>query len=155
MSYEEDYRKPYRAKCACGQGCLRFYRIHYSNDWGQEKESDTTVELLCDCCKNKYHYERANGHAYLVPNDLSFPKKEPKLDIEYHYNEREKIIQKYSKNEIEAMIADMTAPKHVYMKNLENEFAIEFANRWFYHYKKRSLSPMVQYLKNFYANTIA
>lgn len=149
MSYEEDYRKPYRAKCACGQGCLRFYRIHYSNDWGQEKECNTTVELFCDCCKSKYHYEYANGHDYLVPNDLSFPKEEPKLDMKYYYNEGEKLIQKYNKNEIEAIIADMTAPKHIYMKNLENEAAIKFANQWFCYHKKRSLPPMVQYLKKF------
>lgn len=37
MSYEEDYREPYRAKCVCGRGYLQFYRIHLSNDWGQEK----------------------------------------------------------------------------------------------------------------------
>ena len=86
MSYEEAYRKPYRAKCACGQGYLQFYRIYSSNDWGEEKERDTTVELFCDYCKSKYHYEYANGQDYLVPNDLSFPKKEPKLDMEYHYN---------------------------------------------------------------------
>lgn len=40
MSYEEDYRKPYSAKCACGKGYLQFYRIYLSNDWGQEKEND-------------------------------------------------------------------------------------------------------------------
>lgn len=147
MSYEKDYSEPYRAECACGQGYLRFYRIHYSNDWGQEKESDTTVELFCDCCKSKYHYECTNGDDYLVPNDLSFPKKEPKLDMRYYYNERERLIQKYNKNKIEAMIADMTAPKHTYMKDLENEAAIDFANQWFLHCKKRSLSPMIRYLK--------
>ena len=41
MSYEEDYRRPYSAKCACGKGYLQFYRIYLSNDWGQEKENDT------------------------------------------------------------------------------------------------------------------
>ena len=147
MSYEEDYRKPYRAKCACGQGYLQFYRIYSSNDWGEEKERDTTVELFCDYCKSKYHYEYANGQDYLVPNDLSFPKKEPKLDMEYHYNEREKMVQEYNKNEIETMIADMTAPKHTYMKNLENEAAIKFANQWYRKRKKKSLKPMIQYLK--------
>ena len=45
MSYEEDYREPYRAKCACGQGYLQFYRIHLSNDWGQEKENDTVLRF--------------------------------------------------------------------------------------------------------------
>lgn len=53
MSYEEDYREPYRAKCACGQGYLQFYRIHLSNDWGQEKENDTAVEIFCESCKKK------------------------------------------------------------------------------------------------------
>ena len=48
MSYEEDYRRPYSAKCACGKGYLQFYRIYLSNDWGQEKENDTAVEIFCD-----------------------------------------------------------------------------------------------------------
>lgn len=66
MSYEEDYRKPYSAKCACGKGYLQFYRIYLSNDWGQEKENDTAVEIFCDSCKEKYHYERNYGNDYLV-----------------------------------------------------------------------------------------
>ena len=66
MSYEEDYRRPYSAKCACGKGYLQFYRIYLSNDWGQEKENDTAVEIFCDSCKEKYHYERNYGNDYLV-----------------------------------------------------------------------------------------
>lgn len=148
MSYEEDYRKPYRAKCACGQGFLRFYKIYLSNDWGQEKESATSVELFCECCKNKYHYERAEGKDYLVPNELSFPKQKAHLDHKYDYNEKEIFVQNYSKADIEAMVSDMTAPKHRYIKNLENNAAIEFATEWSFRHKKKSLSPMVLYLKN-------
>ena len=147
MSYEEDYRRPYRAKCACGRGFLQFYKIHLSNDWGQEQESDTQVELICDCCKSKYHYESACREIYLVPNGLSFPKQEPQLDRKYNYSEKEKIVRKYSKSDIEAMVTDMTAPGHRYIKNLENKAAIEFANEWFWRYRKKSLSPMVSYLQ--------
>lgn len=148
MSYEEDRREPYRAKCACGQGFLRFYKIYLSNDWGQEKESRTSVEVICDYCRNNYHYESNYGADYLVPNGLSFPKKEIQLNPKYRYAEKEDFVRKYEKCTIEDMIADMTAPKHRYIKNLENAAAIEFANQWFERYRKKSLLPMISYLKS-------
>ena len=147
MSYEEECRKPYRAKCACGKGFLRFYKIYLSNDWGQERECATTVELNCDCCEKKYHYESNRGIDYLVPNGLKFPKQEPKLNRKYNYTERENFVCKYDKNTIEDIIADMTAPKHRFIKNLENKAAMEFANQWVFRYRKKSLSPMVSYLQ--------
>lgn len=92
MSYEEDYREPYRAKCACGQGYLQFYRIHLSNDWGQEKENDTAVEIFCESCKKKYHYEGNHGSDYLVPDGLSFPNQIPELNRKYSYNDKEQLV---------------------------------------------------------------
>ena len=147
MSYEEDYRKPYSAKCACGKGYLQFYRIYLSNDWGQEKENDTAVEIFCDSCKEKYHYERNYDHDYLVPNGLAFPKQRPELDRKYSYNDKEKLVKKYGREKIVAMVADMTAPKHRFIKNLENEDAISFANSWAQWSRKKSLAPMVSYLQ--------
>lgn len=147
MSYEEDYRRPYRAQCACGQGFLRFYEITLSNDWGQTREEGTSVELLCDCCKNKYHYEQFNGAKYLVPNDLSFPKQEPQLKDKYRYSDKESLVQTYEKSDIEAMIKDMTAPKHRYIKDLENREATAFAQRWYSSRGKKSLGPMISYLQ--------
>ena len=41
----------------------------------------------------------------------------------------------------------MTAPKHRFIKNLENEDAISFANSWAQRYRKKSLAPMVSYLQ--------
>ena len=148
MSYEEDYREPYRAKCACGRGYLQFYRIHLSNDWGQEKENDTAVEIFCESCKKKYHYERNHGSDYLVPDGLSFPNQIPELNRKYSYNDKEQLVKKYGRERIEAMVADMTAPKHRFIKNLENDDAIKFANRWAQWYRKKSLSPMISYLQN-------
>ena len=57
MSYEEDYRKPYKAICACGKGYLRYYEVHASNDWGQEKTWGSQVDIICDCCSKKYYYK--------------------------------------------------------------------------------------------------
>ncbi len=148
MSYEEDYREPYRAKCACGQGYLQFYRIHLSNDWGQEKENDTAVEIFCESCKKKYHYERNHGSDYLVPDGLSFPNQILELNRKYSFNDKEQLVKKYGRERIEAMVADMTAPKHRFIKNLENDDAIKFANRWAQWYRKKSLSPMISYLQN-------
>ncbi|NBJ81470.1 hypothetical protein D5274_07020 [bacterium 1XD42-94] len=147
MSYEEYSRKPYRAKCACGRGFLQYYRIYLSNDWGQERESNTPVELFCDCCSKEYHYENNHGIDYLVPNGLSFPKQEPQLNSKYHYTEKEEFVHKYDERAIEDMIADMTAPKHRYIKDLVNEAAIEFANQWVFRYRKKSIAPMVSYLQ--------
>lgn len=148
MSYEEDYRKPYKAKCACGNGFLRFYKVHLSNDWGQEQEYDTTVELVCDCCKEKYHYESNRGSSFLVPNGLEFPKQEPKLEQKYAYTEQEAFICKYNKQIIKDMLADMTAPKHRFIKNLRNKSALEFAEEWVRKHNRRSLEPMISYLRN-------
>lgn len=148
MSYEEDYRKPYRAKCACGKGYLRYYKIFLSNDWAQTRESFTPIEWFCDECKEKYYYKSIGGNDYLVPNGLSVPEEVEWLDGKYHYNERECVIQKYRKSDIEDIIADMTAPKHRYIKNLENNLAIEFAENWYHRYSRRSLTPMVSYLQS-------
>ena len=148
MSYEEDYRTPYRAKCACGNGFLRFYKVHLSNDWGQDREHDTPVELVCDCCKEKYHYESNRGSSYLVPNGLEFPKQEPKLEQKYVYTEQEEFIRKYNKQIIEDMLSDMTAPKHRFIKDLRNKSAQEFAEKWAWKHNRRSLDPMILYLQN-------
>ena len=147
MSYEEDYRKPYSAKCACGKGYLQFYRIYLSNDWGQEKENNTEVKIFCDSCKEKYHYERNYGNDYLVPNGLTFPKQRPELDRKYFYDDKEQLVKKYGKEKIVAMVADMTAPKHRFIKNLENKAAISFTNSWVERYGKKSLAPMISYLQ--------
>ena len=67
MSYEEDYREPYSSPCACGKGILRYYRVVESNDWGQQKEYNTAVEILCDYCKERFHYEHTHfGEGLLV-----------------------------------------------------------------------------------------
>lgn len=79
MSYEEDYRRPYKAKCACGKGCVRYFKIHKSNDFGQTKESKTSAEILCDECKEKFHYEEDYPFTYLVPNGYTKNIKEPTL----------------------------------------------------------------------------
>lgn len=147
MSYEEDYRKPYKAICACGKGFLRYYEIHKSNDWGQERESMTPVELVCENCASKYHYEYTSRLDYLVPNGLSFPKDEPQMDRKYWYDEKEKLIEKYAFDEIEGIISDMTAPKHRYINDLENKSAISFAQDWWARTGKKSLSPMISYLR--------
>lgn len=147
MSYEEDYRRPYRAKCACGKGYLKYYEISYSNDWGQRREENTAVELFCDSCKENYHYEH-NWYDYLVPNGLTFPKNEPHLDYKYHYDSKEEVLQKYGKEGIEAIIADMTAPKHTYIRDLTTETAFSFANEWYRRHGKKSLKPMIEFLQN-------
>lgn len=147
MSYEKDYETPYRAECACGQGFLRFYRNSCSNDWGQVKEDDTFPELFCDECKIKYHIEKKNNVYFLVPNSLSFPKHEPHFDREYRYNYKEELVLKYSKNDIEGIIADMTAPKHRYIKDLKKEISLNFVNEWLLHHRERSLKPMIAFLE--------
>lgn len=143
MSYEEKYREPYRAECACGKGFLRYYKITLENDWFQTQESSTKVEIHCDECAEKYHYESG----YLVPNGLSFPKEHPHLDYKYRFDFVEEIVAKYGKEGIEAILADMTAPKHTYIKNLTTEIAFSFANDWYSSYRQKSLKPMVDYLQ--------
>lgn len=148
MSYEEDYREPYSSPCACGRGILRYYRIVESNDWGQQKEYNTSVEILCDFCKEHYHYEHTHyGEGVLVPNGLSIPAPIPTPDKRFQYTPDEKFIGKHDKSIIEAMIADMTAPKHRFTKDLTYLPAIEYANEWVFHFKKKALEPMINNLR--------
>lgn len=148
MSYEEDYREPFSSPCACGKGTLRYYRIFESNDWGQQRESSTTVEILCDYCKEHYHYEHTLfGDGLLVPNGLPLPTPVPVLANKYQYSSDEKFIGKHDKTVLEEMISDMTAPKHRFIKDLIYGPAIEYAQEWVLCYNKKSLPPMVANLR--------
>lgn len=147
MSYDEISRKPYKAKCACGHGFIRYYRVVESNDWGTERESNTAAEIHCDQCKTHYHCERYDYDYYLVPNGLSFPRMMYPLDRKKDYNDAEIFIQKYDKAVIEEMLADMTAPKHRFIKDLTYRPAIEYASMWAFRFKRKSLEPMIDYLR--------
>ena len=141
MSYVEDRRIPYRAQCACGEGFLRYYKT--SNGWGY----DTSVELKCAHCQRKYRYEKYNGIDFLIPKELHFPSDKPVLPASYCYTQDERFILKNGKSIIEAIIADMTAPKHRYIKDLENNDAISFAQEWVRRSGKKSLKPMIDWLQ--------
>ena len=148
MSYEEDYREPYSSPCACGKGILRYYRIVESNDWGQQQESNTAVEIICDFCKEHYHYEHTHfGEGLLVPNGLSIPPEIPLLNYKQQYSSDESFIGKYDKDVIEAIIADMTAPKHRFIKDLTYGPAIRYAEEWVSQHRKKSLDPMIANLR--------
>ena len=148
MSYEEDYRTPYRAKCACGNGFLRLYKVHLSNDWGQEREHETPAELVCDCCKEKYHYE-SNQRTWLssAKRNRHSLNRSLSLNRKYVYTEQEEFIRKYDKQIIEDMLADMTAPKHRFIKDLRNESAHRICGAMGTDiHKRRSLAPMISYI---------
>lgn len=155
MPYTEISRKPYKSPCACGNGFLRFYIITKENDTDYVKtiEEKTEVEILCDYCKNNYHFEWSDDECgFLVPNGLTFPPRIPYLDSKYDYTTDEKFIGNHDKGVIEKMISDMTAPKHRFIQDLTFEPAIAFANNWAYRTKKRSLAPMVKYLEKTLSN---
>ncbi len=147
MSYEVDSREPYRANCACGNGYLRYYKVYESNDWGQNRDYKTNIEVVCNHCQNRYRYI----DEYLIPNELSYPTKPTEARWGVNYTEEEEIVNKYSKEEIELIIVDMTAPKHTYIKNLQYPKAVEFAQRWYSRTKKKTLAPMVNFLRGILA----
>ena len=43
-----------------------FTEYIYQMTGDRKKENDTAVEIFCDSCKEKYHYERNYGNDYLV-----------------------------------------------------------------------------------------
>ena len=104
MSYQEDYREPYKSRCACGKGFLRYYKVYLSNDWFYEKEEYTKVELICNDCKEKYYYQ----DGYLVPKNLILPKL-PERYSDEGFTYEEKIVREYDKDTIKNMLEDMTA----------------------------------------------
>ena len=147
MSYDEDKREPFSSPCACGKGYLKYYKVYESNDWGTERDYTTPVEIICDYCESNYYYKKIYGEDYLVPNRLTFPKETPSLNKKYRYSSDEAFVTKHTKDEILNMIADMTAQGHRFIKDLTYLPAIKYANNWAFYTKKRSLSPMVTYLK--------
>ncbi len=148
MPYDEEYREPYKSACPCGKGFLRRYRVVESNDWEQTREHNTDIEIHCDYCRANYHYEHSSDYTeYLVPNGLSFPKSIPSIPQKYQYTQDETFVSKHSKTVLQEMIADMTAPKHRFIKDLTFSPAIRFADEWKFLYRKRSLPPMVDKLR--------
>ena len=152
MSYEEDYRKPYKSICACGQGFLRFYRIVESNEWGQEKAHNTKIEIHCDYCQEHYYYKMTDSckEGLLIPKGLSYPKKVPNILRKNQFTSEESFVGKHCKSVIEAMIDDMTT--HRYMKDLTYRPAILFADSWVLIHGKKSLTPMVAHLRTILSN---
>ncbi|SEW38190.1 hypothetical protein SAMN05216413_2620 [Ruminococcaceae bacterium KH2T8] len=148
MSYEEDFRRPYIARCACGKGYLRKEIIYYSNDWNQTRESETAVEIDCENCRDSFYFAQGK----LIPKGMSFPNSIPTLPHKYTYTEDERFVGEHDKTLIEKIIDDMTAPKHTYIRDLRTEEAQRFANNWVFHHRKKSLAPMVSYLKKLIAN---
>ncbi len=145
MSYEEDYRKPYRSSCACGHGFLRFYKIFESNDWGQERTSETPIEIHCDYCKQHYYALKKDGEVWLVPVGLTYPSHVAELDRKYKPTDDEIFVANHTRDMIITMIDDMKSSR--YMNRLTYPPAVDYAQTWFYKKRKKSLSPIVDVLR--------
>lgn len=141
MSYEEDYRKPYRSSCACGHGFLRYYKIFESNDWGQERVSETPIEIHCDYCKAHYYDLKKDGDVWLVPDGLAYPSHIAELDRKYKPTDDEVFVANHTQDMIKTMIDDMESSR--YMSRLSYPPAVEYAQAWYYRARRKSLSPMV------------
>lgn len=69
-----------------------FTEIYLSNDRRQEKENDMAVDIFCDSCKKKYHYERNYGNDYLFSNGAAISKQRSELDRKHSYDDKEKLV---------------------------------------------------------------
>lgn len=145
MSYEEDYRTPYKAKCLCGKGYLKYYEITKSNDWGQTKEFNTNIEIHCSECSEKYYCKCIYGDYYMIPKEMT-PPTVNRLPRKYELSEREQFVGEKSKETISDMIWDFKT--HTYMKQLTNQEAMFFAQRWASWSRKKSLKPMLAWLES-------
>ena len=145
MSYEEDYRTPYKAKCLCRKGYLKYYEITESNDWGQIKNFDTSIEIHCAECKEKYYCKYIHGNYYMLPKEMT-PPTVNRLPQKYELSEQERFVGEKSKETIIDMISDFKT--HTYMKQLTNQEAMFFAQKWAAWYKKKSLKPMLAWLES-------
>ena len=150
MSYEEDYRIPYKAKCACGKGFLRYYEITLSNDWNQTREEQTKIEFHCPQCEKKYNYGIIQWKELLIPKEMSIPKEPKKLDSKYSYSKDEVFVSDKTVQDIKDMISDMESNR--YFPRLTNSNAIKFAQDWIFWRRKKSLPPMIVELKSILEN---
>lgn len=151
MPFTEEYRRPFRAPCACGQGFVRLYKVYERNEYGHERESETPLEIHCDYCKLRYyHVPTPFTGGDLLPIGLSYPKRVPDLDRKYRLTGDESFIRSHSREVIEAMVADMET--HRFMDHLEYGPAFEYAYENYILYKKKSLKPLIQVLRSILSN---
>lgn len=146
MAYEEYSRITYQAECACGQGFIRYYKIYEYNDWGHKRERKTSIEIVCDQCRNKYHHESFDYiKDYLVPNNMKIPTESPRYDGRCILDGREKWVEKYSIEELNEVLAELNTCR--YISRIKSRAASDYVNDRWYETKKKSVKPMILYLK--------
>lgn len=146
MPFREESRRPFKAPCACGHGFVRYYKVYEINEFGHERETETSLEYHCDYCKQHYyHLPMPYTGGTLVPTGLSYPKKVPDLERKYRLTGDESFIRSHSLDVIKAMIDDMET--HKFLDRLEFEPASRYAYDWFLMTKRKSLKPMIQTLR--------
>ena len=126
MANEEYSCEVFLSDCACGRGFARYFKRYVYNDWGHKQVYNTPIEIVCDHCESRYHYEENDCSWYLVPNGVSIPQ-EPRPVYGFIHNVEERYAGEFTKSDLEIMLADMTAPKRRTIKDLTNRNAWQFA----------------------------
>ena len=153
MGYEEDYKKPYKAKCACGRGYLRYYETTYSNDWNQSSTEVTPIEFECEFCSKQFHIEKG----YLVPNGMTMYIPHPKYDKKYDFTTEENIVRGNNKDALIRILCDMKKPGHGFIAKLESQEAKDFANervRWGHSKRIKEFIPELEYMIDNYESIL-
>lgn len=152
MAYEDYAIEIFHAACACGRGIVRYSKRYLYNDWGHGQVVHTPIEIVCDCCRDQYHIENIDGLTdYLVPNGMYIPQNQP-IRFDFIFDLNEETVSRYSKDELLDMLADMKAPKHRFIKQLENHGSRWFADKIVASSGKKSLAPIIRSLQEIIEN---
>lgn len=159
MSYETMRDELQKAPCACGKGFVVRRYYFAMNDWNQTREGYTDQEIKCDICKAKYHIEETTKHYfcppwkgdgnvtnfYLVPNgDTLHPDRKYARTFSYAFDDT--CVADYPVQVLQDVIKDMKNNK--YSTRLKLEASQKIVDKYYRHYKKRSLPPIISALQN-------
>lgn len=148
MAYDEYSCETFCSKCACGQGIVQYNRRYMYNEWGHKHVYNTPIEIMCSDCSRDYHCEEEGTSVYLVPNDCTIPQNQPTYVGRFSLDIEEETVSRCSKEELDVALADMTAPRRRYIKNLENRDAGWFANKMWENTGKKALPPIIDKLRS-------
>lgn len=151
----------YKAVCPCGNGFVRKQDgDYYDDDWGREHYRSNQEIIDCPECKTKYHF--AQGPYYIVvggepllldkillPNGVDFKKQHNSRPV---FSFDEKIVQKYTKTDIQEIISDTSGKKPGSCKRSTNDFSkqisIGFVADWSCGYGHRD-QKAVRYIREY------
>lgn len=160
MSWEtmSDIRET--AICACGKGTVIRWVRNEGDDWNRFSSSVHDEEVLCRKCGSMYHLEHVTktfrcmpwdgdgivDKSYLVPNgrSLNINLEPVSLPFEVFRKFPERIVARYTKQELQAIVEDMKINK--FSTRLTLDTSKDVVSEYHKSYRSRKLTNIIDVL---------